>query len=192
LLARCSLGYRDARLGRAEAAGNSCRISAVGFASCYAVSCHRTKQLRECGWKAKASWFSVTSWGAKDSGRLCWLRIGLFRIDTLSASVRRGSAKGTFVIRNRIGRGARASWDPPRQGALIELLTEQQISQSIDLIDALLSHYLHPETAKLEAEIEKHCSGLSSEELRMLPDGFAQSGSGNPRVVRSWPHSGKY
>ena len=79
-----------------------------------------------------------------------------------------------------------------RQGALIELLTEQQISQSIDLIDALLSHYLHPETAKLEAEIEKHCSGLSSEELRMLQTALHSREVGNPRVVRSWPHCGKY
>jgi hypothetical protein len=79
-----------------------------------------------------------------------------------------------------------------RHGSAIELLSEDQISHSILLIDCLIARYLEAEIARLEKEIAEYCSRLSSEELRMLPDGFAPMGSLNPHKTRSWPHSGKY
>jgi hypothetical protein len=76
-----------------------------------------------------------------------------------------------------------------RQASAIELLSEQGTSQSILLINLLISGFIEPEVARLEDEVRNYCAKLSSEELKALPDGFAPPGNANPKRTRVWPYS---
>ena len=78
------------------------------------------------------------------------------------------------------------------QKTAIEVLTADQTKLAAQLADEIIERFLLPEIRRLEEIVKDHCQSLSPDQLRKLPDGFAPSGSSNPQIKRSWPHSGKY
>lgn len=78
-----------------------------------------------------------------------------------------------------------------QQGSANELLSEDQVAQSISLINTIVSDFVEPQIDRLKIVITEYCAKLSPEELKMLPDGFAPEGSRDPVKNRVWPHSGK-